>query len=175
MRRLMLLRHAKSDRAQPGASDQARPLNERGEETATRVGAYLARHGLAPDLVLCSTARRTRDTWALAANEIGAAPAVIYESRLYEATSDAILNVVRETDPKVHSLLVVGHNPGLQELAVALLASGDVDTRERLREKLPTSGLVVIDLAADDWKALHRKSGRLDRVIVPRTLDPTTD
>jgi len=175
MRRLMLLRHAKADRAEPGGSDHARPLTPRGEETAARVGTYLASHGLVPDRVLCSPSRRTKETWAAAAKELGAAPPVSYEAKLYDATSDTILALIRESETPIHSLLVIGHNPGLQELAVALIASGDVEARERLREKLPTSGLVVIDLAVDVWTALHRKSGRLDRLLVPRALDPATD
>jgi phosphohistidine phosphatase len=175
MRRLMLLRHAKADRAEPGESDYARPLTLRGEETAARVGVYLARHGLVPDRVLCSPSRRTKETWAAAAKELGSAPPVAYEGKLYDATSDTILALIRETETPVHSLLVIGHNPGLQEFAVALIASGDVEVREHLHEKLPTSGLVVIDLAIDAWTGLHRKSGRLDRLLVPRALDPATD
>ena len=148
--------------------DHIRPLNPRGEEAASRIGAYMARHALVPDYVLCSTSRRTRDTWALVAKELTKIPSPSYDRRLYNAEPDAILAVLRETAPEIHALLVIGHNPGLHDLAILLIASGDVDQRERLREKLPTSGIVVIDFAVDAWSAIHRQGGRLDRFVIPR-------
>jgi phosphohistidine phosphatase len=90
--------------------------------------------------------------------------------RLYDATPHAILGVVREAPAATHALLVVGHNPGLHELALMLIASGDIEARERLREKLPTSGLVIIDFAFDDWGKLHPQSGRLERFVTPKSL-----
>ena len=175
MRRLLLLRHAKSDWSEPGASDHERPLNRRGREAAPRIGAYVRRHRLTPDGVLCSTARRTRDTWALLAAEITNAPPATFVERIYEATPRTLLDLLRGAEPGGESLLVVGHNPGLHELATQLIASGDADDRERLREKLPTGGLVVIDFAIADWSKLHARSGRLERFVVPRMLEAATD
>jgi phosphohistidine phosphatase len=175
MRRILLLRHAKSSWAEPGASDHERPLNRRGQEAARRIGAYLGRHQLAPECVLCSTAARARETWLLAAPEIPAPPPPAFEDRLYNAASDTILQVLRQASSGTKSLLVVGHNPGLHELCTLLIASGDLDDRERLREKLPTGGLVVIDFPIEDWSKLHAHSGRLERFVVPRTLAAATD
>jgi phosphohistidine phosphatase len=175
MRRLLLLRHAKSDRSAPGAVDRDRPLESRGKDAAPRIGAYMARHALVPDHVLCSTARRTRDTWALVAAAFSKPPPTEFEERLYDASATSILDLVHETEEDVHSLLVIGHNPGLQDLAGLLIASGDVDTRERLREKFPTASLAVIDFAFDDWRKLHRRAGRLDRFVTPRSLTDATD
>ena len=175
MRRLLLLRHAKSSWSEPGASDHERPLNRRGQEAAPRIGAYLARHKLIPDRVLCSTARRTRETWELVAAEAPAAPPASFTEQLYDASPHALIEVFRRAEPQAASLLVVGHNPGLQEIATALIASGDLEDRERLREKLPTGGLVVIDFAIADWAKLHTRSGRLERFVVPRTLEAATD
>ena len=175
MRRLLLLRHAKSDWSEPGADDHERRLNRRGREAAPRIGAYLHRHRLIPDSVLCSTARRTRETWDLVAAELPSAPPATYVERLYEATPRTILDLLREAEPGGKSLLVVGHNPGLHDLATLLVASGDLDDRERLREKLPTGGLVVIDFAIGNWSKLHPRSGRLDRFVAPRTLAAATD
>jgi phosphohistidine phosphatase len=175
MRRLMLLRHAKSDRSSPGAIDRDRPLAQRGEDNAPRIGAYMARHGLAPDRALCSTARRTRETWKLVASAFEKSPPVTFEDRLYDASAKTILDLVRSTGKEVHALVVIGHNPGLQDLATMLIATGDVEAREHLREKLPTSGLAVIDFAYDDWQELHRASGRLDRFVTPRSLGDETD
>jgi phosphohistidine phosphatase len=175
MRRLMLLRHAKSDLSRPGQSDHERDLNARGRETAPRVGHYLSRHGLRPDRVLCSTARRARTTWDLVAAEIAVPPPIAYERNLYNAQATTILAVVQGTDDAVQSILVVGHNPGLQDLADMAIAAGDLEHRERLHEKLPTAGLVVIDFAVDSWAEVHPRAGRLERFIVPRSLETTTE
>ncbi len=175
MRRLLLLRHAKSSWSEPGARDLDRPLNRRGQEAAPRIGAYLARHRLIPDRVLCSTARRARETWERVAAEATAAPPATFTEQLYDASARALIEVFRHADAEATSLLVVGHNPGLQEVATALIASGDLEDRERLREKLPTGGLVVIDFPIEDWSALHLRSGRLERFVVPRMLETATD
>jgi phosphohistidine phosphatase len=175
MRRIFLLRHAKSDRSDPGASDHGRPLNRRGQEAARRIGAYLDRHRLVPESVLCSTATRARETWALVAAEIPSAPPPDYDERLYNAAPGKILDVLGQASPGIKSLLLVGHNPGLQDLSTLLIASGDLGDRERLHEKLPAGGLVVIDFPIEDWSKLHPRSGRLERFVVPRTLAAATD
>ena len=82
-----------------------------------------------------------------------------------------IFAIIKDAPAAAHTLLVVGHNPGLQELALMLVASGDIDARERLREKLPTCGLVIIDFAFDDWGKLHPQSGRLERFVSPKSLE----
>ncbi len=175
MRRLLLLRHTKSAWSDAGASDHERPLNRRGQEAAPRIGAYLNRHRLIPDCVLCSTAQRARETWELVSAEIPSAPAASYVERLYNAAARTVLDVLRHAPPGAASVLVVGHNPGLQDAAMQLIASGDPDDRERLREKLPTGGLVVIDFAIPQWSKLHPQSGRLERFVVPRMLEAATD
>src|SRR5215469_13565035 len=111
MRRLMLLRHAKSDWTRPGARDHERTLAPRGREAAPRIGAYMLHHGLLPDLVLCSTATRARETWDLVAKALATKSAMIYEGRLYEAGPNALFDVVTETKSATHALLLVGHNP----------------------------------------------------------------
>jgi phosphohistidine phosphatase len=175
MRRLMLLRHAKSDRSLPGMRDHERPLAPRGGSAARKIGAYMARHGLVPDRAVCSTAVRTRDTWALVTQALQKPPPTTFEGRLYDATPAAILDVLRETANEMHCLLVIGHNPGMQEVARQLIASGEVEARERLSEKFPTAGLAVIDFAFDDWNKLHPRAGRLDRFVTPRSLNAATD
>jgi phosphohistidine phosphatase len=174
MRRLMLLRHAKTERADPGQRDRDRKLTKRGRDDAAVIGAYMARHGLTPDLALVSPAKRAQETWALVAPAFAKAPRLVSEERIYNATTEALFEIISETRG-AHSLLVVGHNPGLHDIAVQLIASGDVELRERLAEKLPTSGLVVIELAFDDWSRLHLHSGRLERYITPRLIAAATD
>jgi phosphohistidine phosphatase len=174
MPRLLLLRHAKSDWSEPGQSDRDRPLAARGRRTALEIGAYMTRHRLIPDHVLCSTARRTRQTFDLLAEQFPAPPSVTFADGLYEASSSDILQAIQASGADIHTLLVIGHNPGLQEAATMLIAAGDVEARERLKEKLPTAGLAVIDFPLDDWGKAHRKSGRLERFVTPRTLETAT-
>ena len=151
-------------------SDHPRRLNTRGKNDAAVIGAYMVRHGLVADLVLVSTAERTRQTWERVAAALSKPPRVVYEDRLYNAAPEAIIALLKKTAPAVRSLLVVGHNPGLHEAARRLIASGDVEARERLNEGLPTSGLAVIDFASKDWRKLHPQGGRLERFVSPRSL-----
>ena len=175
MRRLMLLRHAKSDWSRPGLSDHDRPLNARGREAAPKIGAYMARHALVPDLVVASTATRVRETLALALAAFKSAPKVRYDARLYDAEPSALLKLLQETPPDVQGLLLVGHNPGLAELAALLVATGKTEARARLADKFPTGALAVIDVPLDDWAKLHPRSGRLDRFVVPKGLKGEMD
>jgi phosphohistidine phosphatase len=173
MRRLLLLRHAKAERS--GGRDQDRVLAERGRSDAVALGAYLARHGSIPDRALVSTATRTRQTWALLAAAFGGALPVTFDVRLYEALPLAILQAVTETAPEAATLLVVGHNPGMAELAGMLVASGDVETRERLGRGFPTSALATISFAAESWAGVHAQGGRLEHFITPESLAETAD
>lgn len=175
MRRLLLLRHAKTERLIFGADDLARRLTPRGRGDAPKVGAYMARHALIPERVIVSTSARTRETWDLVAAAMAAAPRPVYDERLYDATPQAILEIVRECGNAAATLLIIGHNPGLHELATLLIASGEVETRQRLNEKFPTAALAVIDFALDDWARLHPHAGRLDHFVSPRSLTPATD
>jgi phosphohistidine phosphatase len=170
MRRLLLFRHAKAERSEPGMGDRARQLMERGRKDAATIGAYMASHALVPDRVMTSPAARTQETWKFAAPAFRPAPAVTPVERLYDATPHYILGVIRAAPLAARSLLILGHNPGLHAVALLLVASGDIETRERLREKMPTCGLAVIDFALDDWAKLHPQSGRLERFVTPKSL-----
>ena len=175
MRRLMLLRHAKSDWFAPGTRDQDRLLSARGREAAPKMGAYMARHGLVPDLIIASPATRVTETLALVHPAFPKQPKTVSDVRLYETDADEILKVIKEAPGSVHSLLLAGHNPSLAELASLLIASGDVEARQHLIEKFPTAALAVIDFPLDDWSKIHPKSGRLDRFVLPKALDSETD
>jgi len=175
MRRLMLLRHAKSDWSAAGTRDQDRPLAARGRDTAPKMGTYMARHALLPDLIICSPATRVMETLTLVLPAFTKQPKTMPDARLYETDADELLKVIKETPRTVHSLLLVGHNPSLAELVSLLMASGDVEARQRLIEKFPTAALAVIDFPLDDWSKIHPKSGRLDRFVPPKALDSATD
>lgn len=175
MRRLMLMRHAKSDWSVGGQPDIERTVAARGREVAPLMGRYIAQHALRPDKALVSTARRARETWDLLAPELGKVPAAAFDKRLYEAPAKSILAVLQETEPNVHTLLAVGHNPGMQELASLLMATGDLTARQSLLEKFPTAALAVIDFAIDRWSDLKAHAGRLDRFVTPRALALNSD
>jgi len=175
MHRLLLLRHAKAERLQPGGRDHDRVLTERGRADALALGAYLVRHAFLPDRVVASPSARTRETWDQVAAAFEDAPQATFEPRIYEATPQAILAVIKETGPEVGTLLLIGHNPGLQELAVSLIAAGDVDTRQRLKEDFPTTALAAVNFAVEDWSRLHRQAGRLEHFVTPASLKSRSD
>jgi phosphohistidine phosphatase len=167
-RRLMLLRHAKS--AWPeGVADHRRPLAERGRKAAPIIGAYMAEHGLVPDLALVSTARRAQETWEIVAEALPQSVAARDAVGIYEVAASAILNIIRGVEPSVRNLLLVGHNPGMAELALVLASHGEA--LPRLREKFPTAGLAVIDFDIEQWSDVKPGKGRLVRFVTPRMLD----
>jgi phosphohistidine phosphatase len=167
-RRLVLLRHAKS--AWVDGADHDRPLSKRGRRDAPGAGRWLGRSGYVPDLVVCSTARRTRDTWQLAAAELGASASVRFEPRVYGASTAELLDLVRETSPEVGTLLVVGHEPTMSGLT--LLLAGDAATGgapavlERVRLKFPTAAIAVLPFAGG-WPDLGPGDAGLAAFVVP--------
>ena len=173
MRRLILFRHAKSDWPE-GLSDRERPLAARGREAAPRMGAYLAAEGLLPDRVLVSTALRTRETWDLLAPSFGAVDTVL-EPGIYEAPAGRLLDLARQTPAGVRTLMIVGHNPGMEDLARLLVGYGDRYAFARLTQKYPTAGVAVIDADIEDWSDLEPRQGRLDRFVTPTSLGAGED
>jgi phosphohistidine phosphatase len=168
-RRLILLRHAKS--AWPdGVADQKRPLAPRGQKAAPLMGAYIKREKLIPDRVLVSTARRTQETWNLIAPSLPKGVKKRDIEAIYEAPPNRLLEVIRDTDASVRCLMVVGHNPGLQQFALALVGAGDADAIRRLGEKFPTAALAVIDFSLDLWSDLHAGTGTLERFVTPKSI-----
>ncbi|WP_027053235.1 SixA phosphatase family protein [Mesorhizobium erdmanii] len=168
MRQLLLLRHAKSSWDDPDLDDFDRPLAQRGSKAAKLMGRALAARGWLPDQVLVSSALRTRDTWRLVADELPVHPRVAFTEALYEASAADILSQIRLADPSSGCLAVVGHNPGLEDLAKQLAGSGsEAKARMRLDEKFPTAALarLVFD---GDWSALS--SGRLTHCLRPKDL-----
>jgi phosphohistidine phosphatase len=165
VRRLVLLRHSKSD--WPDVPDAERPLSARGERDAPAVGRWLRDAGVVPERVLCSTARRTRQTWKLVAQQLRAKPTVSYDERLYEASSDVVLEVVRETPAAVETLLVIGHNPAVQALTLSLAGSAVGDALDRARDSFPTSALALLSFHGD-WAAAAEGCARLVDLTAPR-------
>ena len=165
IRRLVLVRHAKSVRE--GSRDSERPLANRGVRDAPAAGRWLAGHGVVPGHVVVSPAVRARQTWQLACAELGSSPPPTVDDRLYRNTVDDLLDVIRETAAGVSTLLLVGHNPSLEDLAVVLDdGKGDAPGVE-LRKKFPTSGIAVLTLSSD-WAAVDMGTATLEYFAVPR-------
>src|SRR5262245_44039689 len=167
---LSLLRHAKSSWADGRIKDFERPLNERGEKAAPRMGTYMARHGLAPELILCSTAVRARQTLDLLLPHLKGAPVVVYEDVLYLASPATLLARVRKVAAKVRHAMVVGHDPGMHTLARDLAGSGADEDLEALAEKFPTAGLAVIVFSVRSWPKVQPGAGRLQVFMAPKRL-----
>lgn len=167
---LSLFRHAKSSWSNPRREDLERPLNNRGEDAAPRMGLFMAMHGVAPELILCSPAARTRRTLDLVWPHLAGSPKVVYEDALYLATPSVLLQRVRKVAAKVHHVMVIGHDPGLHILAQELAGSGKRGDLQALAEKLPTAGLAVIVFAARSWAGVKRGGGRLDLFMTPKRL-----
>jgi phosphohistidine phosphatase len=168
---LMLLRHAKASLAETGQDDLERPLNDRGKRAAAAVGRYMASNALAPQLVLCSPARRTRETWGLVAGELPATPEIVIAAEIYDfGDGKALMECLRHRAGTAQSVLLVGHNPSIGELAQTLIGSGNGKLRERLEKKYPTAALAVFSFDLGNWKSLAAGSGTLLHFVRPRDI-----
>ncbi|MGW0981233.1 SixA phosphatase family protein [Streptomyces xiamenensis] len=166
-RRIVLFRHAKAD--WPDVSDHDRPLAERGRKDAPVAGRWLAGTGVTPDLALCSTAVRTRETWKLAVPELPQRPRTLYEDRVYEASLGELIALVNETADEVRDLLLIGHNPGLHALADALAGESEGDVLSRMnRSGFPTASLAVLAFTGD-WKSVEHGVARLVAFWTPHS------
>ncbi len=170
MRTLHLLRHAKASWADPERADIDRPLTDRSRRDAAALGEYLRGRGDRPQLVICSPALRTRETLDLVAPGLGLQARVEVDGRLYAASAQALWQRVRELPDTVDEALLVGHNPGMHELAVNVADHGDDEPRARLRSKLPTGAFVTVAWPDDSWRTLHKSAAVLHEYVTPRDL-----
>ncbi|TJZ44553.1 histidine phosphatase family protein [Streptomyces piniterrae] len=166
LRRLVVLRHAKSARP-PDVADHERPLAPRGRRDAPAAGRWLRDADWLPELVLCSTSQRTRETWDLAAAQLGTPPPARYEPALYAATVPELLTAVREVPAHVHTLLLIGHNPSTQDLVLTLAGDGLGDALPRTQESFPTSAIAVLTWYGT-WQAIEPGKALLTEMVVPR-------
>jgi phosphohistidine phosphatase len=171
MKTLTLFRHAKSSWTDPSLDDFDRPLAPRGIRAATTMGAYMKTERSVPEFVLCSTARRAKETWDLLSAEWPDAVAVAFDEALYLTTPAGILRRLETVSDSVGRVMVIGHNPGLHQLAVRLTFGGDDDAIARLGSHFPTAALAMIDLDGGAWREVEPTSGRLVRFVVPRDLE----
>jgi len=170
-RRLYLLRHAKSSWDDPSQADHDRPLADRGRRAVEVISAYIEEHGIAPDLILSSTARRTRETL----EGLGLRSATMIEHRLYGASCDDLLDRLHAVPAELESVMIVGHNPALQILALRLAGSelegrpAGAEGLTEIRRKLPTGALVTLELSSP-WAELGAGGAQLVDYVRPKAL-----
>ena len=165
---LILFRHAKSSWDED-VEDHERPLAERGRKAAPVMAKWLASSGLKPSLALVSTAKRTQETWALLEPELGKITRRDV-GEIYEAPASRIVEAIHGVEPSVEQLLVLGHNPGLEDLAQLLMKDRGGKAGERLRRKFPTAAIAVLDLPVDDWTEAAPDIATLVDFVTPKSL-----
>jgi phosphohistidine phosphatase len=163
-KQLLLLRHAKSSWDDAELEDQDRPLAPRGRRAAAKIATYLRREGIEPDLVLCSPATRARQTFELLG--LGPEVEVLFEDGLYGASAGELLARLRQLDDTTGSVLVIGHNPGIEDLAATLVGGGDEPA-----QKFPTAALADLRAPIAGWGELRPGVARRHAFVLPRTLD----
>lgn len=178
--RLLLLRHAKSDwPTSDEKDDHERSLAARGRRAAPQIGAYMRAKGYEPALVLCSTARRTKETLELLLPYFKPAPKIRYQRTLYLAEWPVLLSAVQKAPVSASPLLLIGHNPGLEHLAIALaLQPKTVAERaraQRLAQKFPTGALAVLDFEGTGWRSAKPGLGQLADYMRPKDLKAQKD
>ncbi len=171
MKIVTLFRHAKSgEKNNPKIEDFDRPLSDRGLKATPKMGRAMREHKLRPNLILCSPSVRTRQTLTLAAAEAwDNPPRVRYEEDLYNASAKTLFHALCELPEDVAHVMIVGHNPGLQELAVALSPLGS-EAREQFKEKLPTAAIASFGFEIERWTELEPGTGKLLLYITPNTV-----
>jgi phosphohistidine phosphatase len=168
---LMLLRHAKSSWPEPGQADIDRHLNDRGRDAARAMGRHMAANGLEPQLVLCSPALRARETWGLVAQELKTSPILLIERDIYDfGGGEALMECLRRYSGVAQSVLVVGHNPSIEALALKLSRNGVTEPRGLLEKKYPTGALAVIHLDMGRWDEVATAMGTLVRFDRPKDI-----
>lgn len=170
MKQLYLMRHAKSEWDDPELDDHDRPLSPRGERAAPLIAEHLKSRAVQPGLILCSTARRTRDTLGFLAPVLDGVP-VLFERQVYTFNPDSLFDRLRLLEDRLKTVLVVGHNPALQDL-ILMLTDGQAATaaRRALEDKFPTAAYAELDLDIDSWRDLATGCGRLAHFMRPRDL-----
>lgn len=173
MKILGLFRHAKSDWGDPRARDFDRPLNERGKAGAEVMGRHIHQHGVRWGRILSSPAIRCAETIELACAAVGQPVLVNWDRRIYLASSATLADVLRDAEGDPPSILMVGHNPGLEDLIFDLVPDdGSSPLRDKVEEKFPTATYAVLELAIDRWSDLTDRCGKLVHLVRPRDLDP---
>ncbi|MGN6850685.1 MAG: SixA phosphatase family protein [Sphingomicrobium sp.] len=168
---LTIVRHAKSSWGNEDLDDFDRPLNKRGHKAALQIGEELKKRGFKFDLVLASPALRVRETLQGIEQGYGAELQVEWEPEIYDASEATLFKLVRRIPERAHAPMLVGHNPGLQQLILGLTRQDDGGLRERVAANLPTGAGTLVELPAPRWAEVMEESGLIRELILPRDLD----
>lgn len=161
MKTLLLLRHAKSDWSEAGVPDIARTLNQRGEKAAPAMGGYARKKHIRPDLILCSPAERARQTAALLIEAARFIAELRFDERIYEANWSRLLEIVQQLDDTATTVLLVGHNPGMEDLLLNLTG---------VNRHMATAAFARIELSVESWNEAAPGCGQLDWLVKPKDL-----
>ena len=169
MRTLILVRHATAEPLRHG-DDFERALTPAGQQDAGRLGTYLARIRHVPELALVSSAKRTLQTFDLLARKLGAPVPADRNDKLYNATASELRDLVTATDAAVERLMIVAHNPGIMDAAIALTGDGDLELIGVMRGRFPPCSAVILTFGGEDWADVTTSSGRLEAFVMPEDL-----
>lgn len=164
-----LFRHAKTEPLEPGGNDFDRVLTRRGHKDAAALGAYFAVENFWPDLILCSPSQRTRQTLSVAFAGLPEPP-VVFEDALYHAAAPNMATRLRKVDADKQHVMIIGHNPGMQVLALKLAGAGKASVRAAMASKFPTAALAIISFEVNAWRAIREGGGHLQRFVTPKQL-----
>lgn len=171
MKRLLIMRHAKSSWQKPRLEDCERPLNKRGREAAGRMGRHFRRSNVKIDLAIYSTAERSRETLGLLLDEYGRLVPSEGREELYLSTGALMLDIIGAAAATAGTVLVVAHSPGVQEAALTLLGAKGGESADQIRQKFPTGAVVDFHLPIHDWCQVNGAQGHLNDYILPRGLE----
>lgn len=174
MKQLILMRHAKAVPPE-GMADEVRTLAPRGRLAMERMAGFFRDRKLTPDLALVSSSTRTRETWALLEPAFSKKPSHRFMPDLYSASRETMLGIIQSAPANVNTLLVVGHNPGLEEITRSLAASGEAEALMRFGRGMPTAAVALFDLSINDWKDIAPKKGRMELFVTPKSLGGDDD
>ena len=170
MRTIYLLRHANSSWQDQGVEDFDRRLSKRGRKAAKAMADYLSAHGIVPAQILCSPALRTRETLEYMEAKLDATIPIRFEKGIYNADAPSLLRRMRRLSDVLPSVMVIGHNPGIERLALMLSGDGDATARDKLANKYPTGTLAIMTASIDHWSELGPEVARLEAFVCPNDL-----
>tara|TARA_Y100000590_G_scaffold220753_1_gene249830 strand:- start:1392 stop:1904 length:513 start_codon:yes stop_codon:yes gene_type:complete len=170
MKTIFLLRHAKSSWDNTKLEDFDRPLATRGIKSCKKIGKFFKKKKLVPDIVYCSTAVRAKQTWDLINRIVEKKKNIIYEDQLYMANSSIFMNFVKKTNDNFKTLMIVSHNPGIENFAIELIKNKESDFYKDINLKYPTGGIAIINFKLKHWSKMNYETGDIYEFIKPREL-----
>ena len=170
MKTIFLLRHAKSSWNKPELDDFERPLAPRGIKSAEKIGKYLKKEKLLPDIIYCSKAVRAKETWELVNRIVKKKNNINYKNKLYMANFSDFLNIIKETKDNFKSLMLISHNPGIENFALEIIKNKESEKYKNIDYKYPTGALSIIKFNIKKWNEVTSSTGEIYEFIKPKEL-----